>query len=169
MYAVVRTDKMFGTDNRAGLVSVRFKDADGKYADIENGNVVKLGGLDEGTYDVYEGKAPKTGDSIKDIVLIASPEVMYDERKRNLDEFINKAGLPARGYRLHTGDVFSVTIEALDAKTEPHIGDGVKIGDGTKICVADAISSDGASGESFGKILDINVVGRHKYYAIQVD
>ena len=45
-YGVVRTDNMFGTDVRAGLVSVRYMGADGSTAaEIENGSVVKLGEL----------------------------------------------------------------------------------------------------------------------------
>lgn len=161
MNAVVRTDKMFATDNRAGLVSVRYQPGDVMTA-IDNGNVVKIGALEEGSREVYKGVTPTASDDIKDIVLVASPEVEYDERKRNLDEFQNAKGTIARGYHLHTNDIFSVTKEALIGD-EPAVGKVVELADGTKLKVAAS-----ATGTQVGTIIDINVVGRYTYYVIQV-
>lgn len=161
MNAVVRTDKMFATDNRAGLVSVRYQPGDTMTA-IDNGNVVKIGALEEGSREVYKGVTPAANDAIKDIVLIASPEVMYDERKRNLDEFQNAEGAIARGYHLHTNDIFGVTKEALTGD-EPAIGKVVELAAGTKLNVAAS-----ATGTLVGTIIDINVVGRYTYFVIQV-
>lgn len=161
MNAVVRTDKMFATDNRAGLVSVRYQPGDTMTA-IDNGNVVKIGALEEGSREVYKGVTPAANDAIKDIVLIASPEVMYDERKRNLDEFQNAEGAIARGYHLHTNDIFSVTKEALIGD-EPAVGKVVELAAGTKLNVVAS-----ATGTLVGTIIDINVVGRYTYYVIQV-
>lgn len=161
MNAVVRTDKMFATDNRAGLVSVRYQPGDTMTA-IDNGNVVKIGALEEGSREVYKGVTPAADDAIKDIVLIASPEVMYDERKRNLDEFQNAEGAIARGYHLHTNDIFSVTKEALTGD-EPAVGKVVELAAGTKLNVAAS-----ATGTLVGTIIDINVVGRYTYFVIQV-
>lgn len=161
MNAVVRTDKMFATDNRAGLVSVRYQPGDTMTA-IDNGNVVKIGALEEGSREVYKGVTPAADDAIKDIVLIASPEVMYDERKRNLDEFQNAKGAIARGYHLHTNDIFSVTKEALTGD-EPVVGKVVELAAGTKLNVAAS-----ATGTLVGTIIDINVVGRYTYFVIQV-
>ena len=161
MNAVVRTDKMFATDNRAGLVSVRYQPGDTMTA-IDNGNVVKIGALEEGSREVYKGVTPAAEDAIKDIVLIASPEVMYDERKRNLDEFQNAEGAIARGYHLHTNDIFSVTKEALTGD-EPAVGKVVELAASTKLNVAAS-----ATGTLVGTIIDINVVGRYTYYVIQV-
>lgn len=164
MNAVVRTDKMFATDNRAGLVSVRYQPSDTMTA-IDNGNVVKIGALEEGSREVYKGVTPAADDAIKDIVLIASPEVMYDERKRNLDEFQNAAGAIARGYHLHTNDIFSVTVEALSCAATPEVGDVVELDAGTKLKVV-ASATEGST--VVGSIIDINVVGRYSYYVIQV-
>lgn len=161
MNAVVRTDKMFATDNRAGLVSVRYQPGDTMTA-IDNGNVVKIGALEEGSREVYKGVTPAADDAIKDIVLIASPEVMYDERKRNLDEFQNAEGAIARGYHLHTNDIFSVTKEALTGD-EPAVGKVVELAASTKLNVTAS-----ATGTVVGTIIDINVVGRYTYYVIQV-
>lgn len=161
--AVVRTDNMFATDNRAGLVSVRFYDSD-KEAAINNGNVVKLGALEEGSREVYKGEAPTASTEIQDVVLIASEEVMYDERKRNLDEFTNEAGVIARGYYLHTNDVFSVTKEALAGKGTPSVGDTVELTNGTKLNVV--ASASGAT--VVGSIIAIEAAGRYTYYVIKV-
>lgn len=164
MSAVVRTDKMFATDNRAGLVSVRYQPAD-VITDIDNGNVVKLAGLEEGSREVFKGETPAANDAIENIVLVASPEVMYDERLRNLDDFTNAKGSIARGYHLHVNDIFSVTKDALVGVSAPAVGNVVELANGTKLNVAES-ATDGAT--VIGKIVDINVVGRYTYYAIQV-
>ena len=85
-YAIVRTDNMLGTDVRAGLVSIKYMGADGNTpTEIENGNVLKVGALVEGEREIFVGGAVAANDKVTDVVLIASPEVMYDERKKNLD------------------------------------------------------------------------------------
>lgn len=53
-YAVVRTDKLTGTDDRARLVSVRYQPVDSESnenvaAEIENGCFVLLGDLEDGS------------------------------------------------------------------------------------------------------------------------
>ena len=169
-YGVVRTDNMYGTDVRAGLVSVKYVVTSGSGNDItktetaiENGNVLKLGGLIDGEREIYEGSAPAANTDLKDVVLIASPEVMYDEHKHNLDEYINEAGKACRGYRLHTGDIFSVTADALTGT--PEVGNIVELAASTKMKTA-ASATNGSTG--VGKIIAKDVVGRHTYYAILV-
>lgn len=161
MNAVVRTDKMFGTDNRAGLVSVRYQPGNTMTA-IDNGNVVKLDALEDGSREIYKGVTPSASDNIKDIVLIASVEEDYDTRKKNLDEFQNAAGAIARGYLLHINDIFGVTKEALTGE-EPAIGKIVELTDDTKLNVAAS-----ATGTQVGRIVDVNDTGRYVYYVIQV-
>lgn len=166
-YGVVRTDNMYGTDVRAGLVSIRYMGADGDTATaIENGNVVKIGALAEGEREIYVGGNVAANDAIKDVALIAAPEVDYDERKRNLDEFINEAGKAVRGYRLHTGDTFSVTKEALAGVASPAVGNVVELAAGTKLNVAATATSNTTT---IGKIIEVETVGRYTYYVIKVD
>lgn len=165
MNAVVRTDKMFGTDNRAGLCSVRHQDAEGKYLEIQNGNVLLLNGLETGSREVYKGAIPTAKSELVDVVLVASPEVMYDERLRNLDEYTNEAGKIARGYHFHSGDIFSVTKEALDGVASPAVGNVVELKAGTKLNVAASATSGSTQ---VGKIIDKNVVGRYTYFVIEV-
>lgn len=171
-YGVVRTDNLWGTDVRAGLVSIKYIVTQGEGAqakdvetEIENGCVLKVGPLMDGEREIFKGSAPAANDALSDIVLVASPEVMYDERKRNLDEFINEAGKPCRGYRLHKGDIFSVTKDALEGKAKPAVGDAVELKAGIKLNVA-ATATNGST--VVGKIIAVDVVGRHTYYAILV-
>lgn len=166
-YGIVRTDNMYGTDVRAALVSIKYMGTDGSTPTaIENGNVLKVGALISGEREVYVGGKVAANDKATDIVLIASPEVMYDERKKNLDEFINEAGKACRGYRLHSGDVFSVTKDALAGKATPAVGDVVELAAGTKLNVA-ATATSGST--TIGSVIDVNVVGRYTYYAIKVN
>ena len=166
-YGIVRTDNMYGTDVRATLVSIKYMGTDGSTPTaIENGNVLKVGALISGEREVYVGGKVAANDKATDIVLIASPEVMYDERKKNLDEFINEAGKACRGYRLHSGDIFSVTKDALAGKATPAVGDVVELAAGTKLNVA-ATATSGST--TIGSVIDVNVVGRYTYYAIKVN
>ncbi len=109
-YAVVRTDNMTGTDVRSQLVSAKYMGTAGDTPTaIENGNVIKIENLMDGEREIFVGTDVATDTPITDVVLVATPEVLYDERKRNLDEFINEANVPVRGYRFNSGDIFSVT------------------------------------------------------------
>ena len=170
-YAVVRTDKLMGTDVRSMLESVKYLGADGSTPTaIENGNVLKVGALEGDATNGYErevkvGSVPAANDTLDSIVLVATPEVMYDERLRNLDEFRNEAGAIVRGYHLHSGDIFSVTKPALDGKASPAIGDVVELKAGTKLNVAGSATNGSTV---VGSILAIDVVGRNTYYVIQV-
>lgn len=165
-YGVVRTDKLMGTDVRSMLESVKYMGAGSTATAIDNGNVVKLdGSLMTGEREIKKGVTPAANDALDAIVLIASPEVMYDERKRNLDEFQNEAGKVCRGYHLHSGDIFSVTKDALDGAATPAVGNVVELKAGIKLNVA--ASATGGS-TVVGKIIAVDVVGRYTYYVIQV-
>ena len=167
-YAVVRTDKMQGTDVRDGLVSVRYQPSATMTA-IENGNVVLLDGLETGSREVFKGATPAANSALAKVVLIATPELLYDERKKALNEFRNEAGEIARGYHFHTNDIFSVTKTALDGAETPVVGDVVELKAGTKLNVVAAATGATSGSTVIGKIIDINTVGAYTYYAIMVD
>lgn len=165
-YAVVRTDNMYGTDVRAALVSVKYMGEDGSTPTaIENGNVLKIGALIDGEREIYVGGAVAADDKINDVVLVASPEVMYDERKKNLDEYINDAGKACRGYHIHSGDIFSVTKEALAGAAAPAVGNVVELAAGTKLNVV----TEATGATVVGTIIAVDVVGRYTYYAIKAN
>ena len=166
-YAVVRTDAMAATDVRGQLVSVKYMGADGATPTaIENGNVLKIGALMTGEREIYIGGGVAAIDKIDDIVLIASPEVVYDERKRNLDDFVNEAGKACRGYHIHSGDTFSVTAEALSGTGTPAVGNIVELAAGTKLAF---VTSATTNSTKVGRIIAVDVVGRYTYYVIKVD
>lgn len=158
-YAVIRTDLMSGTKQPADLVSLRFYDASGNKAEVENGVIVKLQGYEDGEREVMKAVAASAGDDLNDCAIVAAPEVMYDERKKNLDEFINEAGKAVRGYIPRSRNVFSVTKEGFVGGTAPTKGAEVGIGTDGKI---------DAAGKGLGVCVDVEVVGRYTYYAIKI-
>ena len=169
MYAVVRTDNMAATDTRSLLVSAKYfvvnEDSEKVATAIENGNVIKLGGLISGEREVFEGGVVAATDKLDDVVLVASPEVMYDERKHNLHDFINEAGKIVRGYRLHSGDIFSVTAEAL-AVASPAVNQIVELAAGTKL---KNVASATQGSTVVGKIIAKDTVGGKDFFVIKVN
>lgn len=138
-YAIVRTDLMSGTKQPADLVSVKYQVSNVDTA-IENGNVALVGALATGEREVYLATTPAADSALNDIVLIATPELNYDERLKNLNQFRNEAGEIARGYRLRSGNIFSVTAEALTATT-PAVDNIVELQADTKLKVVSSLTS----------------------------
>lgn len=158
-YCVFRSDLMSGTKQPADLVSLRFYNAEDKVAEVENGVIAMLQGLEEGEREVHKAVAASAGADLNECVVIAAPEVMYDERKKNLDEFINEAGKAVRGYILRSRNIFSVTKEGFVNETVPAVGAEVGIGANGKI---------DAAGTGLGKCIHIEQAGRYTYYAIEI-
>lgn len=158
-YAVIRTDLMSGTKQPADLVSLRFYDGEDAPAAVENGVIAKLEGYEDGQREVYKAVAASATDDLNDCVIVAGVEVMYDERKKNLDEFINEAGSITRGYIPRSRNLFSVTKEGFVSGTVPEVGGEVGIGTGGKI---------DAAGEGLGTCIAIETAGRYTYYTIRI-
>lgn len=160
-HAVVRTDNLSATHDGSKLVTVRFYDAEGKAAKIDNGNIVALAGLDANETKIYKAVAP-TADTAE-LVLIATPELMYDERLKNLEDFVNPEGGECRGYVLHRGDVLAVTAEAFDAAVVEATIKGAKVGTtGTKLTAVTDVADAKLA------YLCKEVVGAHTYYKLRV-
>ncbi len=164
-HAVIRKDRLYGTDVAPALVSLRFVDGEGEGADIDNGNVVKLMGLMDGERELYKAVAPAANTALEDIAIVGTNEVMYDERKKNLDKFYNEAGKDSLGYRPHKGDMFGVTADGLTAAATIAKGDIVELQAGTKLKV---VKSATANSTQVGVIADINKAGRYTYYVVEV-
>ena len=167
-HAVIRTDDMFGTDNRVGIYSVKYfveDNSDMVPTDIDNGHIVKVNHLLEGERELYEAVDAAANTPIEDLMIIATPELIYDERLRSLDDFYNKAGVPARAYAFHSHQKFSVTKDALDGKASPAVGDIVEAKAGTKMNVAASPTSDTTQ---IGQIAAIEQAGRFTFYVIEV-
>lgn len=159
-YCVIRTDLVSAVAQPADLVSLRFYGADGKVADVENGVIVELQGYDEGQREVMHAVAASAGADLNKCAIVAGVEVMYDERKRNLDEFINEAKGPAiRGYIPRSRNLFGFTKDGFVGGVVPAVDGEVGIGEGGKL---------DAAGTGFGICRHIEVVGRYTYYTIEI-
>lgn len=164
-HAIVRTDNLQGTVDGSKLVSLKYF-VDATATEIDNGSLVALDSLMDGEREVWKAVSPTTTTALGSLVLVATPEVMYDERKKNLDEFYNEAGVAARGYVLCSGDTFSVTSEALDgASAATAVGAIVEAQNGVKGKVVTTLTSGSTK---IGTIIAIEQVGSKKYFVIRV-
>ena len=157
-YACVRTDNMSGTTLGKDLFSLRFYNASGKEAEIENGSVVLVGDYLDGQREVRKATAVAEGSDPSKLALIASEEVVKEKSKNALDEFTNKAGSNARGYRVGcSGNVFSVTKEAFSSAA-PEVGADVSVVvGGTKLTTE--------TGVKIGKVVAIEGA----WYVVEID
>lgn len=158
-YCVIRTDLLSGTNQPADLVSFRFYDNSDNQAEVENGVIVELGDYEADNREIMKAKAATAGSDLDKCAIAAGVEVMYDERKKNLDEYVNEAGKAVRGYIPRTRNIFSLTAEGFVGGTAPAKGGKVGIGAGGKL---------DASAEGFGECVRIEKSGRYTYYVIRV-
>lgn len=158
-YTIIRTDLLSGTNVAADLVSLRVYDADDKPVEVENGAIVELKGYEDGQREVMKAVLATADSKMEDCAIVATPEVMYDERKKNLDEFINEAGTICRGYIPRSRNIYSVTKPGFVNGTVPAKGDAVGIGDGGKL---------DASGSGWGTCMAVEIAGRYTYYVIKI-
>lgn len=162
-HGVVRTDRLYGTDVAANLISVKYMGSGSTETAIDNGNFVIFGDLMEGEREVFKATTPAADSALGTIALVATPEVMYDERKKNLEDFVNEAGKVARAYILHANDIFSVTEEALDFEGSVNVNDDVGPGDSTKIAIGTK-----ATTSKIGKVIAVEKMPRRTYYVIKI-
>ena len=157
-YAIVTRERMTSESVSAARLSAKYLPA-GTATAIENGNLVLIGTLVSGEREVYTATTPAANSALSAIGLVTTPEVMADERKKNLDEFRNEAGDIITVDKLFSGDVFSVTVDGLTGTKT--VGDVVELQAGTKLNTA---ATSTASSTKVGTLIDI-VNGN---YAIQV-
>ena len=159
--SVVITNKMQAT--KAGNIeSVKYYDGNGDAAAIDNGHVLTLNGLDTGEREIMVGNAPAA--VTDEIVLVASPELIYDEQFKadgGLDDFQNEADRPARAYHLYRGDKFSVSDGAINALANdtPVVGNFVVVDPGETRLVEVAAGNIPANSKFIGEIIRKDVLG----------
>lgn len=158
-YTVIRTDNLSGTDQRADLISVRVYDTEDKPIAVENGAIVKVGALEDGEREIYKATLATAEDNLDECAILAGVEVMYDDRARNLDDYINEAGKPIRAYIPRNRNFFSITKEGFVDGSVPVKGGKVGIGANGKI---------DAAGTGIGECKAVEVAGRYTYYVIQI-
>ena len=96
-------------------------------SDVENGAIVGKGDLVDGETSVYEAEAAYTDG----MYLVANPAWSYDTSSvlnQNEENFINKAGIAFRAYRLEKDMKYKVY--NVDASTPFAVGDGLKFESG---------------------------------------
>ena len=159
-YTVFRSDLLSGTDVAADLVSVRVYDGSNPIA-VENGTIVEITGQEKGNRDVFKAKLATSASEVGKCAIVGSDETMYDERKKNIDEFINEAGTIARGYIPRSRNMFSITKEGFAGGKVP-TGTGVAVGIG-------ANGKLDTAGTGFGTVVAIEKTRRYTYYVIKID
>lgn len=169
-YACFRSDNMSGTINGKDLVSVKYYtgvDADTP-AEIENGNLVVVGGYLSGEREVRKATQPAANSALESLAVIGSEEVVKSKKYNGLNEFRNEAGDICRGYRLRTGDIFSVTGEALNIDSLANVVANTSLVEayaGTKFNVVTSITP---LSTKIGTIIDVETVGDKTWYTIEV-
>lgn len=165
-HGVIRTDNMLGTVSGTHLVSFKYQPSNTDTA-IDNGNIVVIGKLIDSEREIHTASTPTAESPLKDLAVVAGVEVMYDERKKNLDDYYNEAGKTIRGYALsECKGYFSVTADALDLTAgTPAKGWVVEAMAGTKMKVVETLT---AKSTQIGTIEDIEKNGRYTYYVIKL-
>lgn len=159
-YTVIRTDLLSGTDVAADLVSLRVYNAEDEYIEVENGTIVELKGYEEGQREVMKAVLATADSKIEDCAIVATVEVMYDDRKKNLDEFINGKGSICRGYIPRSRNMYSITKEGFVGGVAPEaVGAEVGIGADGKL---------DSAGTGYGSVMAIENTGRYTYYVIKI-
>jgi hypothetical protein len=153
-HSIFRSDALAATNASAGLYSVKYHDGT-KYNAIDNGHVVALDSLITGEREVWKAVTPAANDDLSGIVILGSPEIMYDERLRNLTDFYNEADVAARGYMLSAGDIFTVSADAVTATT-PAVGNVVELQADTKLKVVATLTSGSTQ---VGTIIALEKIG----------
>jgi predicted RecA/RadA family phage recombinase len=157
---------MEGTVNPNALISLKYLPSDDPTA-IENGNVVLVGALVTGEREVFDCETPAANSLVANIALVATPELMADERKKNLNEFRNEAGAICRGYRLRSEDIFSLSADAYTNSTGTTVAAGhvVELAAATKLNITTSLTGGSTQ---VGTVIAVEDNGNTAYTVIKV-
>jgi hypothetical protein len=103
--AIVRLDKITGNHLSNGRNATDV---------MLNGYFVELGGLVAGERELYDVTAPAEV-LTTEVLLHATPEVMYDPRLQALEDFFVEVGAECRLYHLTVGDIITLTEDLFTA------------------------------------------------------
>lgn len=119
--AIVRKDKLVAGYN-GNLESVKIHNNAGT-ATVQstNGVFVVVEGLMAGGRETKKARLAGATDKALDVLLIHNGEVMYDERKDKLADYVIAKDKVARAYRLYDGDIITLTVDLF--ATAPVVGD----------------------------------------------
>lgn len=106
--ALLRLDRM-AADKTDSLEHVMHTSA------LENGMVVAMGDLKTGEREIHAVKVPATATLETDVfVLIAAPEIIYNEVGYTEKDFYIPANKECRAFNFFVGDVFTVSDTLID-------------------------------------------------------
>lgn len=151
VYAVITREAMASEYDGTKRKSAKFYNSDVP-AEIENGMVVKIAGTIPGEREVLKVVAPEGTEDVADLWIVTTPEVVADERKKNLSDFVNEAGQIITIDKLMPNDIFSLTAEGLAGTAVAGHNVGLASAGGVKL-VVDAATS--GMGTVIGTVLDI--------------
>ena len=151
VYAVITREAMASEYDGTKRKSAKFYSSDAP-AEIENGMVVKIAGTIPGEREVLKVVAPEGNEDVADLWIVTTPEVVADERKKNLSDFVNEAGQIITIDKLMPNDIFSLTAEGLAGTAVAGHKVGLASAGGVKLAVA---ASESGMGTVIGTVLDI--------------
>ena len=151
IYTVITREAMASEYDGTKRKSAKFYNSSAP-AEIENGMVVKIAGTIPGEREVLKVVAPEGSEDVADLWIVTTPEVVADERKKNLSDFVNEAGQIITIDKLMPNDIFSLTAEGLDGTAVAGHNVGLASAGGVKL-VVDAATS--GMGTVIGTVLDI--------------
>ena len=151
IYTVITREAMASEYDGTKRKSAKFYNSSSP-AEIENGMVVKIAGTIPGEREVLKVVAPEGSEDVADLWIVTTPEVVADERKKNLSDFVNEAGQIITIDKLMPNDIFSLTAEGLTGTASAGHNVGLASAGGVKL-VVDAATS--GMGTVIGTVLDI--------------
>lgn len=152
-HAVCHTSKLLGTYNPSKLVNLVAPE------DIDNGSILTYTTLANGEMEAFTGVKTAGTETLGQIALVVTPELMKDEHLKDLHDFYNVAGSIVRGYILSVGDEFELSAEGFDAV--PTVGGAVKAAAAYKM-------STSGNGTTIGKCIATVVRNGETFYVIHV-
>ena len=152
VYTVITREAMASEYDGTKRKSAKFYNGSSNPAEIENGMVVKIAGTIPGEREVLKVVAPEGNEDVADLWIVTTPEVVADERKKNLSDFVNEAGQIITIDKLMPNDIFSLTAEGLTGTAVAGHNVGLASAGGVKL-VVDATNS--GMGTVIGTVLDI--------------
>lgn len=110
-------------------------------SDLDNGNIVNLGGFASGEREIRTATLPVTATlETAEVLIVYTPEVMYEAGK-NKKDFYNPANSVARAYHLTVGDIFTITDDGISGTSV--VGKYLVPANGSaKLTVADDLSGN---------------------------
>ena len=152
IYTVITREAMASEYDGTKRKSAKFYNGSDAPAEIENGMVVKIAGTIPGEREVLKVVAPEGSEDVADLWIVTTPEVVADERKKNLSDFVNEAGQIITIDKLMPNDIFSLTAEGLTGTAVAGHKVGLASAGGVKLAVA---ASESGMGTVIGTVLDI--------------